>query len=180
MTSPPPVFLFFCCFFFFFTLSSLPLHVVAPPPKLAHIPDPQITVMGMVYCDICSNNSFSRHSYFMPGVEVKIDCTFKASSPKTAEQIQFSVNRTTNRFGIYRLMIPSVDGIECARENEIGNSCRASLVRSSTSACSVPASITTTQEVTVKSRSANTCIYSLSALTFRPSKKNAALCGNKH
>lgn len=27
----------------------------------------QIIVMGLVYCDICSNNTFSRHSYFIPG-----------------------------------------------------------------------------------------------------------------
>lgn len=27
----------------------------------------QITVMGLVYCDTCSNNSFSKHSYFLPG-----------------------------------------------------------------------------------------------------------------
>ncbi|RAL38172.1 hypothetical protein DM860_000866 [Cuscuta australis] len=154
-------------------------------PLQGHGTDPQITVMGMVYCDICSNNSFSTHSYFMPGVEVRIDCTFKARSPKTAEQIEFSVNRTTNRFGIYRLEIPSVDGIECAREKEMGNFCRASLLtqpqpksQASASACTLPASTTTTEEVTVKSITANTCIYSLSALTFRPSTRNDALCGS--
>lgn len=27
----------------------------------------RITVMGIVYCDICSNNTFSKHSYFLPG-----------------------------------------------------------------------------------------------------------------
>lgn len=27
----------------------------------------QITVMGLVYCDTCSNNSFSKHSYFLSG-----------------------------------------------------------------------------------------------------------------
>jgi hypothetical protein len=31
------------------------------------IPISQISVMGFVYCDFCSNNSFSRHSYFLPG-----------------------------------------------------------------------------------------------------------------
>lgn len=30
-------------------------------------PSSQIIVMGIVYCDFCSNNSFSRHSYFLPG-----------------------------------------------------------------------------------------------------------------
>lgn len=32
--------------------------------KSAQFPE---TVMGTVYCDFCSNNSFSRHSYFLPG-----------------------------------------------------------------------------------------------------------------
>ena len=30
-------------------------------------PRSRITVIGTVYCDICSNNTFSRHSYFLPG-----------------------------------------------------------------------------------------------------------------
>ncbi|CAH9088911.1 unnamed protein product [Cuscuta epithymum] len=175
-------FIFVCSFFYFFASSSpMPIHG-------AHSTVPQITVMGMVYCDICSNNSFSPHSYFIPGVEVRIDCTFKASSPKTAEQIVFSVNRTTNRLGIYKLEIPTVDGIECAREKEMGNFCRASLIvqkgpsssssSSPSAACNLPASTTTTEEVAIKSITANTCIYSLSALTFRPSTRNVALCGS--
>lgn len=36
-------------------------------PGKARLPNSHITVMGFVYCDICSNNSFSRHSYFLPG-----------------------------------------------------------------------------------------------------------------
>lgn len=50
-----------------FFLSSLFLH---QPLSLAAKPkpiNPQILVMGMVYCDICSNNTFSKHSYFLPG-----------------------------------------------------------------------------------------------------------------
>ncbi|KAF3618537.1 putative actin-related protein 2 [Capsicum annuum] len=145
----------------------------------AKVSNSHITVMGMVYCDICSNNSFSRHSYFMPGVEVKIDCTFKAMSTRTAELVSVSVNRTTNRYGVYRLEIPSVDGIECAAEKAVGNSCRASLIGSSSSSCNVPGSTrTTTDEITIKAKQANTCIYSLTALNFRPTKKNVALCGN--
>lgn len=34
--------------------------------------NPQITVMGIVYCDTCSNNTFSRHSYFLPGSDLKL------------------------------------------------------------------------------------------------------------
>ncbi|CAN4082264.1 unnamed protein product [Withania somnifera] len=171
-TTTPLVLLGVSCCFLWLSLSS-PWQVEAAP-KVANS---HITVMGMVYCDICFNNSFSRHSYFMQGVEVKIDCTFKAMSTRTAELVSVSVNRTTNRYGVYRLEIPSVDGIECAAEKAVGNSCRASLIGSSSSSCNVPSSTrTTTDEITIKSKQANTCIYSLTALNFRPSKRNAALC----
>lgn len=174
MTTTTLVLLVVSCCFLWLSLSS-PSQVEAA----AKVANSQITVMGMVYCDICSNNSFSRHSFFMPGVEVKIDCTFKAMATRTAELVSVSVNRTTNRYGVYRLEIPSVDGIECAAEKAVGNSCRASLIGSSSSSCNVPGSTrTTTDEITIKSKQANMCIYSLTALNFRPSKRNIALCGN--
>ncbi|CAI0457679.1 unnamed protein product [Linum tenue] len=137
----------------------------------------QIRVIGFVYCDICSNNSFSRHSYFMPDAEVRIDCKFKASAPKTREQIAFSVNRTTNRYGMYKLEIPAVDGIECA-ESAIASSCEASLMRTSSKSCNVPGYKTTSDEIAIKARNPNLCIYSLNALNFRPSKSENSLCGH--
>ncbi|KAL3653861.1 hypothetical protein CASFOL_003542 [Castilleja foliolosa] len=164
---------FLLVFSFLFTLS-LVQQVEAARKSISN---PQITVMGMVYCDICSNNSFSRHSYFLPDVEVKIDCMFKAISPRTREQISFSVNRTTNKNGIYKLEIPSVDGVQCARDKAIANSCKATLVSSSFSACDAPGFRTTTDEISVKSRQDNFCIYSLNALTYRPSKRDIVLCG---
>ncbi|KAF9622356.1 hypothetical protein IFM89_031159 [Coptis chinensis] len=97
-----------------------------------------IAVMGFVYCDICSNNTFSRHSYFLPGVKVHINCKFNAISPTTTEQITFSVNRTTDKFGIYKLEIPSVDGIKCAEEQSVQSSCQASLVETTSSVCNIP------------------------------------------
>ncbi|XP_062104574.1 major pollen allergen Lig v 1-like [Humulus lupulus] len=137
-----------------------------------------IVVMGFVYCDTCHNNTFSKHSYFLPGAEVKVDCIFKAIAPRTAEQISFSVNRTTNKHGLYRLEIPSVEGIKCAaEESAIVNSCQASLMWSSSSSCDVPGYKVTSDQITVKSKGANVCIYSLNALNFRPSKKEPK-CGN--
>ncbi|XP_010679984.2 uncharacterized protein LOC104895230 [Beta vulgaris subsp. vulgaris] len=141
-------------------------------------PRSQITVIGTVYCDICSNNTFSRHSYFLPGVEVKVDCKFKATAARAAEEITFSVSRTTNEYGWYKLEIPSVDGIECARGATVESVCRASLVGSSTSKCNVPGYTTTTDVVYFKSSQQNICIYGLSALNFRPSRKNKDLCAN--
>ncbi|KAL8142751.1 hypothetical protein V2J09_015783 [Rumex salicifolius] len=141
-------------------------------------PNPQITVMGMVYCDFCSNNTFSRHSYFLPGVEVKVDCKFKAAEPRTAEEIAFTVNRTTNRHGIYRLEIPAVDGIECAAEPAlVSATCQASLLSSSSPKCNVPGYRATSDVISIKARQPNLCIYSLNAMTFHPSRKNKVLCG---
>ncbi|XP_076945173.1 pollen-specific protein-like At4g18596 [Bidens hawaiensis] len=140
---------------------------------------PIITVVGVVYCDACHNNSFSTHSYFLPGAEVRIDCKFKAASPRTAEQITFSVNRTTNRNGVYKLDIPSVDGINCAKEAAVVNTCRASLIKSTSAACNVPAFTATSNEFSVKSKQANLCIYTMYALSFTPSKRDPAICGNK-
>ncbi|KAM5582063.1 hypothetical protein ABKV19_011000 [Rosa sericea] len=139
----------------------------------------QIIVMGLVYCDICSNNTFSTHSYFIPGAEVKIDCIFKAVSPRIAEHISFSANRTTNRYGVYKLEIPSVEGIKCAEDSAIVSSCQASLMWSGSPACNVPGYKSTSDEIAVKSKEANLCIYSLNALNFRPSRRDIALCGKK-
>lgn len=159
-------------FFVLITLSISLLQVVASKHSV-----PSIAVVGVVYCDACNNNSFSKHSYFLPGAEVRIDCKFKAASPRTAEQISFSVNRTTNRYGVYKLDIPSVDGINCAKEAAVLNTCRASLIRSTAPGCNVPAFVTTSNEFSVKSKQANLCIYSLYALSFRPSKIDLAICG---
>ncbi|GAB4828553.1 hypothetical protein Ancab_018213 [Ancistrocladus abbreviatus] len=139
----------------------------------------KITVVGAVYCDTCFNNVFSRHSYFMPGVDVHVQCRFKANSPRTSELISFSANRTTNENGVYRLEIPSVDGIDCTDGPAIQSSCQASLITSSSSACDIPASRATTYEISIKSKQSNLCIYSFSALSFRPMEKNYTLCGRK-
>ncbi|KAL8196362.1 hypothetical protein R6Q57_024657 [Mikania cordata] len=139
---------------------------------------PIITVVGVVYCDACHNNSFSTHSYFLPGAVVRIDCKFKAASARSAEEIMFSVNRTTNRNGVYKLDIPSVDGINCAKEAAVVNTCRATLIKSTSPACDVPAFSTTCNEFSVKSTQANLCIYTMYALSFRPFNKDNQLCGN--
>ncbi|XP_054785466.1 uncharacterized protein LOC129291995 [Prosopis cineraria] len=147
-------------------------------PGKPRLPSSHITVMGFVYCDTCSNNSFSRHSYFLSGVEVKIDCMFKARSAKTKEQITVSVNRTTDKHGMYKLEIPSVDGVKCAEDPDVASSCQVNLMGSSSSSCDVPSYRSTSNEITVKARRDNLCIYSLTPLSYRPSKKDIALCGN--
>lgn len=145
-------------------------------------PISRITVVGVVFCDICSTNTFSRHSYFLPGVEVNIECKFKAKSPKTTEQMTVSVNRTTNKYGVYKLEIPHVDGVDCVEGLAIESVCKASLIGSSKSRgasfCNVQGLKTSTNQISVKSKQDNLCIFSLNALSYRPSKRNATLCRN--
>ncbi|XP_076955274.1 major pollen allergen Pla l 1-like [Bidens hawaiensis] len=159
--------------FILFAAFSMILQLEASRPIISHI-----SVMGMVYCDTCSINSFNNQTYLLSGADVRIDCKFNAASPRTAEQISFSVNRTTNQYGVYRLDIPSVDGIYCAREAAVLNTCRATLIRSGVRACDVPGFTTTSDEFSIKSKQANECIYSMFSLSFRPAKKDPAICGN--
>lgn len=162
-------------------LFTRPLHILAQQAAQAASPLPtsRITVVGAVYCDVCHISSFSKYSYFLPGVDVNIQCKFKASTRETAEQIDFSVNRTTNRYGTYMLDVPSVDGVDCVDGQAIASMCQVSLMGSSSSACSVPGLRTTADEVTVKSKQDNLCIYSMNALTYRPAERNVTLCGNE-
>ncbi|PIA50981.1 hypothetical protein AQUCO_01100062v1 [Aquilegia coerulea] len=136
-----------------------------------------ITVMGFVYCDICSNNTFTRHSYFLPGVKVHINCKFNAISATTTEQISFSVNRTTDKYGIYKMEIPSVEGIECAEGVSVQSSCEARLITSSSSSCNVPGLTTTSDQSAFKLKQDNVCFYSLNALNYRPPGRDVSLCG---
>ncbi|OMO94005.1 Pollen Ole e 1 allergen/extensin [Corchorus capsularis] len=141
-------------------------------------PISRITVVGVVFCDICSSNTFSRHSYFLPGVEVNVQCKFKAKSPKTTEQMSVSVNRTTDKYGVYKLEIPQVDGVDCVEGLAIESLCEASLIGSKASGCNVPGLKTSTNQISVKSKQDNLCIYSLNALSYKPSKRNTTLCRN--
>ncbi|XAR48214.1 hypothetical protein NMG60_11030958 [Bertholletia excelsa] len=164
--------LLFASFFFIFLQ---PLGLLAQPEK----PTSHITVIGAVYCDTCYENTFTKQSYFLPGVDVHVQCRFKANSPKTTEQISFSVNRTTNRYGLYKLEIPAIDGVDCVEGPAIQSLCEATLIRSQLPACSLPGFKSTTNEITVKSKQANLCIYTLSALSYRPPERNTTLCNEK-
>lgn len=113
------------------------------------------------------------------GANVHIECKFKANSPGTTEQIEFSVNRTTDRYGVYKLDIPSLEGVDCSEGPEIQSFCQVKLIGSTSSACNVPGLSSTTNEITLKSKQSNLCIYSMSALSYRPRARNVTLCRNK-
>ncbi|KAI7740726.1 hypothetical protein M8C21_029445 [Ambrosia artemisiifolia] len=142
---------------------------------------PHISVMGKVYCDTCLNKSFNNHShtYLLSGAEVRIDCKFNEVIPRTDEQISFSVNRTTNRYGVYRLdmRVPSADGILCASDAAVMNKCRATLIRSTSPSCNTPGLAASTDEFSLTSKHDSVCIYSMFGLSFGPAKKDPAICG---
>ncbi|KAI3784619.1 hypothetical protein L1987_43721 [Smallanthus sonchifolius] len=159
--------------FLLFSSFSLFLQLEASRPI-----NPHISVMGKVFCDTCANKSYS-HTYLLSGAEVRIDCKFNAVSPRTAEQISFSINRTTNRYGVYRLdiRVPSVDGVYCDRDAAVLNMCRASLIRSTSASCDVPGLTTTSDQFSLVSKWDNACVYTMFALSFGSSKKDHAICG---
>ncbi|RCV12411.1 hypothetical protein SEVIR_2G278100v4 [Setaria viridis] len=134
-----------------------------------------ITVVGSVYCDACSNNTFSKHSFFLKGARVLIKCSFKVNST-SSEELSLEAERTTDQHGVYKLDVPPVDGFECREGHELRSACRATLVRSSSAACNVPGVGGSTQHIALRSRATGACFLNLNALNFRPAKRDAALC----
>ncbi|KAJ0988780.1 hypothetical protein J5N97_007136 [Dioscorea zingiberensis] len=136
-----------------------------------------ITVIGTVFCDACSSNNFSKHSYFLQGVKVLVDCNFRVNST-SKEEISIRVIRSTDEHGVYRLDIPPVDGFECREGKQMESFCHASLVESSSSSfCNLPNLRSSTEHVAMKCREGRACLYNLNALSFRPEKKDSNLCG---
>lgn len=107
-----------------------------------------------------------------------IKCSFKVNST-SSEELSLEAERTTDKHGVYKLDVPPVDGFECREGHELRSACRATLVRSSSSACNVPGlgGSSTQQHIALRSRAAaNACFLNLNALNFRPAKRDAALC----
>ncbi|XP_040383744.1 uncharacterized protein LOC102701853 [Oryza brachyantha] len=134
-----------------------------------------ITVVGSVYCDACSNNTFSKHSFFLKGARVLIQCNFKVNS-SMAEELSLEAERTTDQHGVYKLDVPAADGFECREGHDLRSACRATLVRSSSAACNVPGLRGSTQHIALRSRATNACFLNLNALNFRPANRDGALC----
>ncbi|KAH7683258.1 Zinc finger RING/FYVE/PHD-type protein [Dioscorea alata] len=140
-------------------------------------PFSNITVIGTVFCDTCSSNNFSTHSYFLQGVKVLLDCNFRVNST-SKEEISIRVIRSTDEHGVYRLDIPPVDGFECREGRQMQSFCHASLIESSSSSlCNLPNLRSSTEHLGLMCRDASACLYNLNALSFRPAKKDTNLCG---
>ncbi|KAG8049709.1 hypothetical protein GUJ93_ZPchr0009g2268 [Zizania palustris] len=134
-----------------------------------------ITVVGSVYCDACSSNTFSKHSFFLKGARVLIQCSFKVNSTM-AEELSLEAERTTDQNGVYKLDVPAVDGFECREGHDLRSACRATLVQSSSAACNVPGLRGSTQHIALRSRATNACFLNLNALNFRPARRDGTLC----
>ncbi|WCJ38816.1 Pollen Ole e 1 allergen and extensin family protein [Euphorbia peplus] len=165
--------------FFLATFLANSSSLVAHKPQIAS----KISVVGVVYCDTCSAKSFSKHSYFLPGVDVHIQCKFKANSPRTSEQIDFTVNRTTDNHGTYKLELSNLDGVDCidtsSSTTSISSICQATIIKSSNSVCEIPSITSTSDQITIKSKQENHCIYSLNALSYQPRTINNSLCNSQ-
>ncbi|CAL9777701.1 unnamed protein product [Musa acuminata subsp. burmannicoides] len=140
-------------------------------------PISNVTVMGTVFCDACANNVFSEHSYFLAGVRVRVQCMLRVTNSTSREEMSITVDRTTDKFGVYKLDIPPVEGFECREGVVMDSCCRASLLGSPSSLCDVPGLNSSTGHVAVRGGEGKRCLYNLNALNYRPSKKDANLCG---
>ncbi|KAK1629477.1 hypothetical protein QYE76_003792 [Lolium multiflorum] len=133
-----------------------------------------LTVTGTVFCDGCSSSSFSNHSYFLPGVKVRIDCMLRANST-SKEEIKITAEKSTNSHGAYRLDIPVIDGLGCTTGGEAISFCRAAVLDNPSALCDVPAVSATSSHITFSTQDPNNaCIYNLNSLYYRPGKKDAS------
>ncbi|GKU96207.1 hypothetical protein SLEP1_g9470 [Rubroshorea leprosula] len=89
-----------------------------------------------------------------------------------------SINKNTDKYRVYKLEIPNVDGVDCVEGLVIESICHASLIGSSSSPYNLPALKTSINQMLVKAKQENLCIYSLNVLSYKPSKRNVTLCGN--
>ncbi|KAG0446949.1 hypothetical protein HPP92_028589 [Vanilla planifolia] len=103
--------------FFLLCASLFPQSLSLNPNPTSAKPKTNITVIGSVFCDPCSENTFSKHSYFLPGVQVLIQCRFAVRS-KASDEITVRAERTTDGFGLYKLDIPQWKGFSASR---VGN-----------------------------------------------------------
>ncbi|PKU83978.1 uncharacterized protein LOC110098806 isoform X2 [Dendrobium catenatum] len=164
--------IFLTLFSAFLFTNSLSLKTTPKSAKLRT----NITIIGSVFCDACSENTFSKHSYFLQGVQVLVQCKFAVNS-KSTDEISVTAERTTDSFGVYKLDIPPVEGFQCKRGLEIKSFCRASLIQSSSSSCSIPGTQSSTAHVAMKSKARDICILNLNTLNFHPAKRDNTLCG---
>ena len=114
------------------------------------------------------------HTVCDAGARVLIRCSFKVNSSAAPEEISLEAERTTDQHGVYKLEVPPVDGFACREGHDLRSACRATLVRSSSSACNVPGLRGSTQHIAL--RGAAACFLNLNALNFRPAKRDGALC----
>ncbi|CAL4892325.1 unnamed protein product [Urochloa decumbens] len=142
-----------------------------------------LTVIGTVFCDACSSSSFSKNSYFLPGVKVRLDCMIKVNS-NSKEEIKITAEKVTNSYGAYQLDIPAIDGFECAAPGATAaeSFCRAAVLDNPSPLCNVPTVTTTAGHISFPNHDPNACFYSLNSLYYRPAAGSkpgpAAQCGS--
>ncbi|KAH0450693.1 hypothetical protein IEQ34_021385 [Dendrobium chrysotoxum] len=137
-----------------------------------------VTVVGTVFCDACSENTFSKHSYFLQGAKVQIVCKFSTETT-SGEEISINTERITDKFVVYKLDIPPVDGFECREGQVLESFCKASLIQSPSPLCNIPSLSSSNEHLAFKAGEFNSCVYDLNALSYKPAQRDSSLCGTK-
>ncbi|XP_020259482.1 uncharacterized protein LOC109835924 [Asparagus officinalis] len=130
-----------------------------------------VTVIGSVFCDSCSDNAFSKRSYFLEGARVQIQCSFKANS------MFIAANTTTDQYGVYKLNIPRLTGFRCRQGQVKKSQCQAVLIESPSSFCNVMGIRRSTTQITIKPRKSRLCILNLNTMNYKPPKRDVTYCG---
>jgi Pollen protein Ole e 1 like len=123
------------------------------------------------------HTSISVLHHLKTGVRVLIQCQFKLRND-TAESISLQAERITDQYGIYKLDIPPVEGLNCIEGHAVMSACQASLVNSPSPYCNIPGMKGSSQHLAIRSKDTNVCFLNLIAMNYRPAKKNNFFCGN--
>ncbi|KAJ6832123.1 uncharacterized protein M6B38_286045 [Iris pallida] len=149
-------------------LASLLLHL-----KVEAKPTSDVAVIGSVFCDSCSENAYSKRSYFLKGAKVLIQCKFGRTS--------IAANRTTDRYGVYRLDIPLAGRFKCREGRETRSMCRAVLTDSASSHCSLAGLRRSASHAAVRvprTPGSRLCVLNMNAVSSRPRTRDAGYCGS--
>ncbi|KAF3786288.1 hypothetical protein EJ110_NYTH22884 [Nymphaea thermarum] len=136
----------------------------------------RVMVMGSVFCDSCLQNTFSKHSYFLQGVAVHVECKLTAGI-ESERNFTFAATRKTDKFGVYRFVFPSADGRECRNTRKVESFCKATL-KKSPSTCNLHG-LNRTREMYIRARQGNSCIFSMRPMSCRPPLIDSSICRNE-
>ncbi|XP_039028910.1 olee1-like protein [Hibiscus syriacus] len=124
-------------------------------------------VSGTVYCDICSQEDFSKAHHFISGASVAVECKDGDS------MLSFRQETKTDEHGEFKVRLP----FSVTKRVKKIKRCSVKLVRSSEPYCAV-ASSAPSSSLNLKKTSQGTHIFSAGLLSFKPLEQ-PNLCNKK-